>query len=150
MAIKVRMRVGDVEVEYEGEKAFLTKQVPALIRELATVVGEAGENAEAGGQTTCQGGPRSNGQPGPLPSFLDSKKKTKNNQVRRFLGTAEWLHLKGNSEISTADVTKALQQSRQAKLTNPCDYLNKNVAKGHCEKHGNQFFVTDEGRKALD
>jgi len=65
------------------------------------------------------------------------------------LATAEWLHRKGHKNITTRDVAKALQDNHQKRLGNPADCLNKNVSKGHCEKIGKEFFVTDDGRETL-
>jgi len=68
----------------------------------------------------------------PLPNFLRQKNIT-NQQLKKFLATAVWLHAKGNTRITTADVTKALKDSNQSRLGNTSDALNKNVAKGFCE-----------------
>jgi len=77
------------------------------------------------------------------------EKNASTNQVRKFLATAVWLHARGKKRLSTADVTRALKDSNQTRLGNPADCLNKNVAKGHCEKDGKDFFVTSEGSASL-
>ena len=66
----------------------------------------------------------------------------------KFLATAAWLHAKGSKRLTTADVSKALDDNNQGKLTNASDSLAKNVKKGYCEKSGRQFYVTDEGTKS--
>jgi hypothetical protein len=60
-----------------------------------------------------------------------------------------WLEAKGQKRIQTVDVTKALKEANQTRIGNPADSLNKNVSKGHCEKDGKQFFVTDDGKSSL-
>ncbi len=52
------------------------------------------------------------------------------------MATADWLRLKGETNLKTALVGKALSDNHQKKLGNPADCLNKSVAKGHCEKKG--------------
>jgi hypothetical protein len=65
------------------------------------------------------------------------------------LATADWIRLKGEKNLKTSLVTKALQQNHQSKLSNPADSLSQNVAKGFCEKTTDGFFITPEGLKAL-
>ncbi len=84
-----------------------------------------------------------------LAGFLKDKNAT-TNQVEKFLVTSIWLVSKGKSQIQTSDVTKALKDNAQSKLSNPSVCLNKNISKGFCEKVGNEFFVTQEGRESLD
>jgi hypothetical protein len=83
-----------------------------------------------------------------LASHLKAK-GAESNQVKRFLATADWLRMRGNEKLSTSLVSKALTDNQQKRLGNPSDSLNKNVAKGHCEKNGDDFYITPEGLKAL-
>jgi len=69
--------------------------------------------------------------------------------VKRFLATADWIRLRGESELTTSKVSKALLDNHQKRLGNPADCLNQNVRKGHCEKKGDGFFITPEGFKEL-
>ncbi len=69
-------------------------------------------------------------------------------QVLRFLVTADWLRLRGQP-LSTGTIAKALQDNHQSRLANPADCLNKNVAKGNCEKTKDGFFITPEGLREL-
>lgn len=142
---KIRIRVGDVEVEYEGPESFLDKKLPELIARLSRF--EPRESRH-GGHAGEGGAGRRTGDPGTLAAFLKSK-SVGNSGVRKFLATAEWLHLKGSKNLKTGEVTHALRDNRQGRLPNPADCLNKNVTKGHCEKIGREFFVTDEGRASL-
>ena len=71
------------------------------------------------------------------------------NQVRRFLATADWLRLRKSEKLNTSAVAKALSDNHQKRLGNPSDCLNKNVSKGHCEKLGDDFFITPDGLKEL-
>jgi len=83
-----------------------------------------------------------------LPAFLQEKNAT-SRQVKKFLATAVWLEAKGQSRLTTGDVSKALNDANQKRLGNPAECLNQNVAKGYCEKDGKQFFVTDDGKSSL-
>lgn len=140
---KIRARVGEVEVEYEGPEAFLDKKLPELISQLSKL-SEAGRQPRGG---KGKNGPNSE-DPGSLASFLHAHDAGKN-QLRRFLATAQWLHLKGTEKLKTGDVVKALKDNHQSRLANASDCLNKNVSKGLCEKDGTSFFVTPEGQQEL-
>ena len=143
---KIRIRVGEVEVEYEGPEAFLNKKLPDLIKQLSGP-GEPVPGAKAGSGRGAGRASRG-GDPGTLASFLKSK-NVANTGVGKFLATAEWLHQRGAKQLTTSQVSQALVDNRQGRLRNPSDCLNKNVGKGHCEKVGREFYVTNEGRSSL-
>ncbi len=148
MTTKVRIKVGEVEVDFEGPESFLTKKLPDLISQLSSLAkqvpsGSAGSSAIGSG-----GGGTGGGNTGTLPAFLKEKRVGKN-QKKKFLATAQWLHLKGSERIRTGDVAKALRDSHQGRITDPSICLAKNVTHGNCEKVGEDFFVTDDGRRAL-
>jgi hypothetical protein len=82
-----------------------------------------------------------------LASYIRSK-AAEGSQALRFLVTADWLRRRGRP-LSAAAVAKALVENQQSRLANAADCLNKNVAKGWCEKNGDGFFVTPEGLKEL-
>lgn len=149
MAIKVKLRVGDVEIEYEGAEAFMIKKIPGLIEDLRQKGRPSNQVNDTSRQKVHSNGNANGGDPGTLAAFLSSK-DAKGKQVKRFLATAEWLHQKGTDLILTSEVTAALKENRQNKIGNPADCLNKNVSRGFCEKDGKRFFVTDEGRKELE
>jgi hypothetical protein len=87
---------------------------------------------------------------GSLASHIKAKKAEKN-QVLRFLATARWVSSRDDAPLTSTAVAKALADHNQRKLSNPADCLNKNVAKGFCEKRKDgSFFITPEGLEALD
>lgn len=143
---KIRVRAGEVEVEYEGAESFLDKKLPELIAQLSAL------DANTRPDDVTDGGdrnkPAGGSDPGALGSFL-RKYNASVNQMQRFLATSQWLHLRGSQTIKTSEVSKALQGNHQSRLGNPSEFLNKNVAKGFCEKSGSGFFVTEEGRAEL-
>lgn len=147
MTTKIKIKVGGVEVDYEGPEAFLNKKLPELITQLSSLAKKvpAGDEPDGGGGGT---GGNGGGAVGTLASFLKVK-KVGANQNKRFLATAEWLHRKGSKHVKTAEVTKALRDNRQSRLGNASQCLNSNVSSGHCEKVGKEFFVTDDGRASL-
>lgn len=82
--------------------------------------------------------------------FLKEKVAT-TNQVRKFLATAAFLQLNGKNRLNTGDITKALKDATQNKLSNASECLSNNIQKGYCEKDGsNGFFVTSHGFADLD
>jgi len=82
-----------------------------------------------------------------LASYLRTK-KADGNQNKRFLVTADWLRRRKQS-LSSGAVAKALADNHQPRLANPSECLNRNVAKGHCEKTKDGFFITPEGLKEI-
>lgn len=150
---KIQIKVGIVEFSGEGDQNWLATQldkildkIPELLKiELSPNAGQ-GDNASGNGQTK---GSKNVNAPKNLAVFLKDKNAT-TNQTKKFLSTAAYLQLNGNARLTTSDVTKALKDANQTKLTNPSDALAKNVGKGHCEKDGSKnFFVTSEGFKEL-
>lgn len=84
----------------------------------------------------------------PLATFLKEKNAT-SPQVNKFLATAIWLHARGSKYLTTKNVTQALRDAQQKRLSNASDCLNQNVRKGLCEKYGSQFFVTPQGKETI-
>jgi hypothetical protein len=142
---KIRIRVGEVEVEYEGPQEFLDKKLPTLVSDLSRMEGSNGSGKSARANKSTENG---NGNAGTLAAFIKEGSRGRS-QTGKFLAAAEWLHRKGNNRVKTGDITKALRENNQGRLGNPADCLNKNVAKGFCEKDGRDFYVTDDGRKEL-
>jgi hypothetical protein len=147
---KIQIKLGHIEFSGEGEQEWVAKQLDKIIAKADSLVKLAPASSSEGrgteGDKPMGADPKISSKT--LPAFL-SEKGAVRNQVRKFLATAVWLQAKGAKRITTGDVTKALKDSNQSRLGNPADTLNKNVAKGFCEKEGRQFFVTQEGMNSL-
>lgn len=147
---KIQIKIGSIEFSGEGEEAWVAIQLEKFIGQvhnLAKIAPQQHEDGPGAGDGVRDGQALPKGDV-PLGAFL----KTKNvgtNQVKRFLATAIWLSAKGQKTLATSDVTKALKDNHQSKLTNPADSLNQNVGKGFCVKDGRQFYVTPEGIASL-
>jgi hypothetical protein len=147
--VKIHVKVGDVEFTGEGEQGWVATQLDRILKAAPGIV--AAKPNVSHGLTEPHAHTRTQeSQVGSqtLASFLRDKNAS-TNQVRKFLATAVWLHARGKRRLTTADVTRALKDSNQTRLGNPADCLNKNVAKGHCEKDAKDFFVTTEGSVSL-
>ena len=144
MTIKIHIKVGGVEVDYEGTETFLDEKLHKLISDVSALA----KQAPAERDVSDSSGNTENKTSSTLASFLKEKNAT-DNQNRRFLATAQWLHLKDLEQIKTGDVTKALRENRQTRLGNASECLNQNISKGYCEKDGKEFYVTNEGRDSL-
>jgi hypothetical protein len=144
---KIEIKVGAVEFSGEGEQGWVANQLERVLKAAPSIVGATPHRQDKSGEAHD---PRdqlpSNSQT--LASFLRDRGAS-TNQVKKFLATATWLQTRGKKRLSTADITRALKDSNQTRLGNPADCLNKNVAKGHCEKDGKEFFVTTEGMTSL-
>jgi len=144
---KIQIQVGSISFSGEGEGRWLSEQFDKALKNIPALVQVAPALPIEGNAPPAT--PAAGRASGTLASFLKLKNAS-TQQVRKFLATAVWLHDRERRErLGTGDVTKALSDNHQSRLSNPADCLNKNVGKGFCEKDGKQFFVTDEGRDEL-
>lgn len=146
---KVDIRIGALSFAGEGDKEWLAKQLDKLIQHAPALLQIAPEeSADKGdGEGAHRRTPHA-GKAGTLASYLASK-SAKNKDAKKFLATAAWLHLKGQARVTSAEVNKALDENSQGKVSNPALVLRRHVSKGSCEKSGEKFYVTDEGRQSL-
>lgn len=151
---KIEVKIGSFTFSGEGEGAWLAAQLDKLldraehIIKIFPAVPVEAEAVAAPHHAAADFSASASIAAKSLASFLKEKNAT-SNQVSKFLVTAAWLEAKGNKRLTTANITAALKAANQGRLGNPSDALNKNTGKGHCEKDGNQFFVTQEGKDSL-
>jgi hypothetical protein len=141
----VTLSYGSVSFSAEGAEEWVSTQLDKIL-ETATKLSQV-PTAPKGERK-----PSLEEVGGPFTATLAGHIRAKNgevNQVRRFLATADWLRLRKSEKLSTSAVAKALSDNHQKRLGNPSDCLNKNVSKGHCEKSGDDFFITPDGLKEL-
>ncbi|MCG3150639.1 MAG: hypothetical protein PCFJNLEI_04128 [Verrucomicrobiae bacterium] len=147
---KIQFKLGAIEFTGEGDKDWVAQQLDKIIEKAPKLVPLSPVASEPAtvNRTHTPMAPDPGIAHKPLATFL-KEKNASSNQVKKFLATAVWLEAKGANRLTTADVTKALKDANQSRLGNPSDSLNKNVAKGYCDKDGKEFFVTDEGKTSL-
>jgi hypothetical protein len=148
---KIQFKLGAIEFLGEGEESWLSEQLEKLLSKIPDLVKIAPVPTPQNLQNPAASTQDENGintKEIPLGTFLKDKKAT-DNQVKRFLATAIWLYGRGNKNLKTSDVTKALKDNQQSRLGNPADCLNKNVNQGFCEKQGDQFYVSPHGFESL-
>ena len=138
---RIELTIGNFSFAGEGDQDWLDQQVSRWIEridlsEIDRSVSEVSPMSE-----TEQGEVVSTES---LPSYLRAK-GAETIQVQKFLATAAWLGRRGEKNVTTGAVTRALRDSQQRRLGNPADCLNQNVGKGFCEKNGNGFYITSEG-----
>lgn len=147
---KIEIKIGQISFAGQGDQDWVAKQLDKILAQAEKLIQLAPspiEDAdEAAGRKPME--KDKNIAKKTLPSFLQEKNAT-TNQVKKFLATAVWLESKGQTRLTTSDITKALNGASQKRIGNPADCLLKNVSKGYCERDGKQFFVTDEGQKSL-
>ncbi|MCI0559083.1 MAG: hypothetical protein MN733_11350 [Nitrososphaera sp.] len=147
---KIEIKIGPVSFSAEGEQEWLGQQLNTVIEaamKSGDTLGETVEKPISANGTVANKNIHVNHSMS-LVSYLKEKNADRN-QIMRFLATAGWLRCRGKKEISTSDVSKTLSEHHQKRLANASDCLNKNVAKGLCEKKGKLFFITPEGLKVL-
>lgn len=145
---KIDINVGGVSFSGEGEQAWLTEQLDKVLKSAQDVARLQTGGHDAQAQQAGRSGAGGETPTGSLASYI-REKGGDDNQVDRFLITANWLRLRGNGTLTTAAVTKALRDNHQKRLSNPADCLNKNVSKGYCEKGSGGFFITPDGLNRL-
>lgn len=151
---KIEVQIGNFSFSGEGEADWLAAQLDKILDRAESIVklvpqvsdsnDSSGNQQHAPADFTHDSGIAKK----TLVTFLKEKNAT-TNQIEKFLATAAWLEAKGQNRISTKDIPSALKNASQSRLTNASDALAKNVGKGFCEKEGNQFFVTQEGKEHL-
>lgn len=147
---KIDIKIGEIQFSGQGDQDWVAKQLDKILTQAEKLIQSAptrSTDEEIDTDKKPMGTDRAIAKM-TLPAFLKEKNAT-SNQIRKFLATAVWLEAKGQNRIQTKDITTALKTSNQSSLTNAAECLNKNVSKGHCEKDGKQFFVTEEGKKSL-
>jgi hypothetical protein len=144
LTAKIQISVGAITFSGEGTEDWLEKQLDKLLSSAPQLaaIHPANEVEDA-----PRGNGAADGEVGTLATFL--QKSSNKSQVGRFLATSAWLHRKGKRRLRTSDVTKALSEANQGRLSNAADCLLQNVGKGHCEREGKDFYVTPEGLTAL-
>jgi hypothetical protein len=144
---KIEFSLGALSFSGEGELEWLASQLDKVLEAAPSL-----QKIVPAPQPAAPPSPPGSGTGGGFTDTLASYVKAKgadSNQVKRFLATADWLRRRGTPTLTTAAVSKALSDHHQKKLSNPADCLNKNVAKGHCEKKGEGFFITPDGLTEL-
>jgi len=148
---KIKISIGAISFQAEGEQGWVGDQLEKLYsnaKELATIAPASSTHDGGGSNSHSPIKPDSKIAGKTLATFLKEKNAT-SKQVLKFLATSVWLESKGKSRMTTSDVAQALRDSNQTKLNNAADCSAQNVKKGFCEKEGNQFFVTMEGKDSL-
>lgn len=148
---KLQIKIGEIELSAEGEKEWVAAQLDKVLANAERMMAFAPKapavgNGDTNGENVNARG--ANSSPKHLATFLKEKNAVVS-QVEKFLATAVWLHAKGTQRLSSRDVSKALSDANQSRLSNPALCLSRNVGKGYCEREGKQFFVTDDGRNSL-
>ena len=136
---KIRLKNGEHEVEIESsERAFVEEKLHLY------AISELGEPVSQGSiqnKTT----PTSS-----LAKFLKDQ-GAQTNQMKKFLATAVYLSVfKGKKNLKIIDITSALKDAGQTKISNPSMTLMTNISHGRLERTGNnEFMVTVHGLEFL-
>ncbi len=151
---KIEIQIGTISFIGEGDPDWLSSQLDKILDKAEALLklsppsNGATTAANSNQQEPANFSNVSEIANKPLATFLKDRNAA-SKQVEKFLATAIWLEMKGQNGLTTSDITKALKESHQNRLSNPADCLNQNVSKGYCEKNGKEFFVTPEGKQAL-
>jgi hypothetical protein len=147
---KIEIRIGEIQFIGEGSPNWLEKQLDKILNKAESLSKLSNNlrnksNTESTSSIEIKSTEISTQA---LGTFLKAK-KAMTNQVLKFLVTSIWLEAKGKNRLKTSDVTGALKEANQLKLGNASECLKKNLSKGFCERDGNEYYVTDEGKMSL-
>jgi hypothetical protein len=146
---KIEVNVGGLAFSAEGEQEWLAEQLDKILKAAPDVVAAQSTKEKSDARTVTHDATKPAGTfTDTLASYIKAHKGD-DNQVQRFLVTADWLRRRGEKTLTTRAVSTALKAHHQRKLTNPADALNQNVGKGCCEKADGGFFITPDGLKVL-
>lgn len=155
---KIEIKIGEITFSGEGRENWLSGQADKFLRQAKELVGLAPARpasvqpptspAQHHGDRAAPQGEHSRTAvtPANLATFLKDTLKSKSSQSDKFLAVAVWLHGRGQGRLQTKTVSDALKKHNQKKLSNPSHCLNVNRRKGFCDKDGQGFYVTEEGR----
>ncbi|KGM06204.1 hypothetical protein LP43_2077 [Methylophaga thiooxydans] len=151
---KIEIKIGEITFSGEGDSNWLSEQLDKIMDRAEDLISLAPSKTQQQPQVTdpthqaadLSGHNEIASQT--LPAWLRSK-NAETVQNSKFLATAVWVEAKGQKRLQTKDVTAALSNANQKRLHNASECLNQNVKKGYCEKEGNQFYVTEEGKRSL-
>ncbi len=152
---KVEITIGQIIFLGEGEPSWVSEQLDKILDRAESLLSLTPNNVI----TTVPGVNSAEHQEANLSGHNEIASKplaiwlkeqgADTSQTFKFLATAIWLESKGQSRLTTRDVSTALSKANQKRLSNASECLNKNVTQGLCEKEGKQFFVTEEGKRKL-
>ena len=153
-ASKLEIKIGAIEFSGEGDADWVAAQFDKLLEKavnLSPAVGRGSHTAEQVVHSRTEHQPMA---PDPdigkkaLGTFLRERNATEVNN-KKFLAVAVWLEAKGSNRMKTGDVTTALRENNQNRLGNASQCLADNVKQGFCERDGDKFFVTQEGKDSI-
>ena len=151
---KIEIKIGEITFSGEGESSWLSEQLDKVMDRAEELMALAPQpvspSVNPANTTTHEADLSGHNEIATQPLALWLKSKNAESvQTAKFLATAVWVEAKGQKRLQTKDVTSALSNANQRRLNNASDCLNQNVKKGFCEKEGNQFYVTEEGKRSL-
>jgi len=141
---KIEISIGGLSFKGEADADWLERQLEKLL-EFAKSANVAGtkENAPNTRADISSDLGTNVATDEPLGTFL--KRQNEETEAHRFLATAAWLQKQGKSLLKTRDVTDALLENKQDKLSNASRCLSVNIRHGYCAKNGKSFYVTPAG-----
>jgi len=147
---KIEIKIGEILFIGEGSSTWLEKQLDKILNKTDALIKLSNSINKKNDDSTTPSLKSLNNEivSQTLIAFLKSKNAA-TNQTKKFLATALWLEAKGNDRIKTSEISSALKEAKQTKLGNPSDCLKNNISKGFCQKDGDAFFVTEEGRNSF-
>jgi hypothetical protein len=147
MTSRIKIKFGDVEVEYEGADGFLKTALPKLLKEIAGLLGVP----EAGGTKRSPGGQKASG---PASITTIAQRLNAHKLPDLVLAAALSLTLKGNATATKAGLRKEMRDAvgfwKGAMATN-FDKTLARLAKGGRITHsgGDNYALSPAQKEAI-
>jgi hypothetical protein len=150
MSARIRIKLGDTEVEYEGADRFLAKGLPALLDRLTGVAFEAPAHATKTQprktHEVAHARPASGGKKTAAQIYQAGKALAKSDALKTLLH-AHWLEAHGGKERwKGRDVSTAYASSKAGEPANLSREILKLVKNGFVDgSRKDGWFLTDDG-----
>jgi hypothetical protein len=148
MASRIRIKVGAIEVEYEGEEKFIKDELPALIKTVAVLHEKAGPallppGGDAGRQT---GGVAGSG--GLTTSQVATKLGSKSGSDLALAASAHLSLVKGKPQFTRAEIVKEMKSAtsffKKTFVSNLSNYLKTLVLADQLNEVGTETYALSE------
>lgn len=153
----IEVKFGEFSFSGSGDQQWLSGELDKILSKASDIIKLNRDISETQPKAINQNAPTGSNEGGQVSSDLANKALAKflsdtnatKVQNDKFLATAIWLDARGKKRMTTSDVSSALKDAQQTKINKPSQCFSQNISKGYCEKDGSQFFVTEDGKKAI-
>jgi hypothetical protein len=156
MNTKLRIKMGSVEVEYEGSDEFLKKELPELLKGVLALHAKADDGVERESADPSEGGAKPAGaKTGKVSPSTAAVKLKVNSGSELALAAAASLATEGKESFTRTELLKAMKQAKSHYKASYSGNLTKSIAtlvKGSAllDQGSNTYALSSDKRKELE